>query len=351
MPRGRTRIRCPGCRDQARSTSAARQGYLFGQQTPQGGQIDLIKGPAVFNSFRSLKIHRNVAESPVGKQMTKRLQSHVSAADVCVAVHSTSLWTATVVEVKGPNPLPTDTLNQTSHGRPVLAQGGHRIPGGEHMARVKTHPQAMCIPHALKNRGQVLEPAAHRRPLSRRGFQQTDHLQPLGPPVSLIQRSHDPPQASGFTRRSVRAGVHNNVRNPQCFGTLQLHDQRVDRLSPKRRVRARQIDQVRSMRKRMTHLEFSQSLAKSPNALPRDLGRPPLTVVLGEDLNAIATRLVSPLDGLVEAAADRHVCAEDCHIRDYSSPPRECNPSGGVARPPIFPDSSSAAQAVRLYRF
>jgi hypothetical protein len=107
--------------------------------------------------------------------------------------------------------------------------------------------------------------------------------------------------------------VGHEIWNPEPVGAEHFQNERVDRFLPQRRVGAGQVDEVRIVRQRVDDAKLLQfSLEPVDIVLGKLLG-PPLVVVLREKLDAVAFKSVGQLDGLVVAAGNRLVCAEDRH--------------------------------------
>lgn len=109
--------------------------------------------------------------------------------------------------------------------------------------------------------------------------------------------------------------MRDHVGDAQQVCAAQLVGKRIDRALPERVVRAGQVDQVRVVRDRVFDHELSQRAAKSLDVVGCDRLRPPLVVVLGEELDAIAAAAMGNLDGLVVAAGHRHMSAKNGHRR------------------------------------
>ena len=120
-------------------------------------------------------------------------------------------------------------------------------------------------------------------------------------------------QPGFFAGGGERAGMRDDVRNAQLIGPLELDDERVERLLPQHLVRAGQIDQVRVMRDRMLDLAISKRRLEARRLILRDRLGPPLVVVLGEELHAVAAATMRSLDRLVIPASNRHVSAKNSH--------------------------------------
>lgn len=101
-----------------------------------------------------------------------------------------------------------------------------------------------------------------------------------------------------------------DIRNPQSLGPQKFDHEGVDRLLPQRVVGTGQIDQIRVVRDRVTDSQFGERALKAAHIVVGQLLGPPLVVVLGEQLDAIAAGGLGNLDGLVIAAGNRHVSSQ-----------------------------------------
>ena len=119
--------------------------------------------------------------------------------------------------------------------------------------------------------------------------------------------------------------MRHHVRDAQVLGPQHLDDQRVDALAPNGLVWRRQVDQIAIVGDRVSDLQLAQPGLKLRGVVRGQRLGPPLVVVLGEELHAIAATGRRGLDRLVISAGNRLVGTENGHgarISEPTKPPR-----------------------------
>ena len=148
--------------------------------------------------------------------------------------------------------------------------------------------------------------------------------------MGFVEPEGDPLESCFFRTRSKRPRVGDDVRDAEHLSPLQFNDKRVDRFLPKLVVGAGQVDQVRVVRDRVRDAMLVECRSKLGDVVVGDRLGPPLVVVLGEKLHAIAARLVGSVDRLVITARHRHVCTENCHTISLAVGVSPANPRATI---------------------
>ena len=94
---------------------------------------------------------------------------------------------------------------------------------------------------------------------------------------------------------------------------MRLYDERIDRFLPERFVGTAEVDEIRVVGDRVRDAETRHRFGKEPHILVGERLGPPLVVVLGENLHAVAALLGSNFHCLVVATGNRHVGSENRH--------------------------------------
>ena len=144
-----------------------------------------------------------------------------------------------------------------------------------------------------------------------------DH-RPIGRPVDLGRHEGEPVGQSGdpgrHARPAMRADVDVHVARREPGRGAQVTGQQADRPAEEVLLGTGQVDEVRRVDGDGPDVELDQALAEG-----RALGRgrcaaPPGGRVVGEHLERVGADLVSPVDRLDHAAAEREVGAEASSI-------------------------------------
>ena len=263
-----------------------------------------------------LQDHWLFLKPSVVHEQAERLFSHFASSNVLVTINTGAERSFAVVQVERLQPFRADLLVELPHRRPIVLRCSQGISGGEHVAGVETDSQAVRIFDAGEDFGEMLKPPPQVGSLPGRRFEEQLGFCPWDLAMDLVQATDNRACARLFTACRVRAWMHHESLQSQGIGSLQLDHHRVDRLLPERLVRAGEIDQIRIVPDRVPHSGTGKCRFECVDLFGRQLLRPPLIVVLGEDLQAFTGRLFASFDRLFKAAGNRHVGAE--HVAESS---------------------------------
>jgi hypothetical protein len=156
----------------------------------------------------------------------------------------------------------------------------------------------------------VLEAVAQRPPLAGGVFQQ--HHRPASRPRPERQPDGigDQPQRVGFSARRARAGVNDDAEQAQRVGALELVEEGVERLLAQLREGRRQVDQVTRVRHDGRDAGLVEAAAERSDVGRIERLSAPLAAVLAEYLQRLTAVHDGALDGVRDAAGDRHMRAD-----------------------------------------
>jgi hypothetical protein len=177
----------------------------------------------------------------------KRLRADSSPSEVLVPVDPASALVLRVVDVKQAERLQTEHGLEFLESRVDPALGDQIIPGRMDVARIEADAHQIPAGDPVPDPGQLLESSSERRSLSGHGLEQEDDRR-CGRDLPRDPDRFGGPVASGRDAAThVGARVRDQIADPEGLGAPKLVRQRLDRLPAQRRVRRRQVDQVRAV--------------------------------------------------------------------------------------------------------
>ena len=178
------------------------------------------------------------------------------------------------------------------------------------MTGVETHAEPARAPGAVQQRAQLAqrpaEPAAgaggvlqrDAHPIAARAAQRFPHR---------VRHAPQPPFDAGA---QMRSRVNHHAAEPQRLAALELVGERIDRLAPGRRRRARQVDEIARVGEHGRDAAGPARGPKRARLVVAERPRRPLPLVLEEDLNGMTAERLTPLERQRQPPGDRHVRAE-----------------------------------------
>src|SRR5262245_42758234 len=138
------------------------------------------------------------------------------------------------------------------------------------MAGVETYADSFRLRDVLQDGPQMLEAVSKGRPLPCGGFEQDADSESGAAPMRLVECLNDSLQPDLFSVPEVRAGMGHKVTQPQCFGSHQFLDERLDRAAVQRWVRRGEVDEVRVVGRRKSQPGPAQGRTEELDILGRD---------------------------------------------------------------------------------
>jgi hypothetical protein len=238
---------------------------------------------------------------------------------VGVAVDARPQVPRAVVEVESPQARRAHQPVEGRHRRFVLLCSAQRIAGREHVASIEAHAQPLRLADAVEYCLQVLKTTPDRRPLTGRRLQKALRHQSAGLAMDAVKGLNDPPNPLLRRAFDERPGVDHDVGNPQGLGPLEFHNVTVYRPLPEGWGRAGQIDEVRGVGQGMGQAGVAQGGTKRLGFLREDLLGPPLSIVVGEELDTAAATRLGAEHGPVVPPGNGEVGSQDGHQRRLQS--------------------------------
>src|SRR3954465_6551273 len=254
---------------------------------------------------RNLEESGNLPESLVVHEVAERECPDGALADVRVTVDTRSERLHRIIEVGGADgPHPEYPVELFESGL-ITAVGRDVVAGGEDVAGVEADGDAIRGAARVAYRPQLLKSAAHAGALASRGLEKDLAGTPVGG-EHLVESGGDVADSLRVVR--VRAGMHDERRNPEQIGPFELVDEGGYRLVAQIAFIATQVDQVarvdRAGKRRVVAVR-----TEGARIFCGDLLGPPHPGGLREDLDSFRSVRPGPGERFVEAACRRFVGA------------------------------------------
>src|SRR5688572_28733851 len=187
---------------------------------------------------------RPVLESRIVQQATEGFETEAAFPDVLVPIDAAAARLLGVVAVKHLHAIESDQPVERGERAPVSLFADDVVARGDQVAGVETDADSWRAVEMPEDRGEVLEPVTDGPPLAGGMFEQY-HRPALRPglecrPNRLADQAHRVVLGAG------RAGsrMDDDAEQAEGDGTIELVDERVDRLFPQVGERGGQVDQV-----------------------------------------------------------------------------------------------------------
>ena len=162
--------------------------YRFALDQPaQCRQIDRVHVHLVTFFLRGFQDHRMPPKARIVDQQPKRLQSHLTPADMGMPIDLAAKRTQAVVHVKRLEPAKPNGAGKRFHGLFIFRHRRQGVAGREDVAGIQTYAQPFRVSHQRQNPGQVLETMPQRAALPGRCLKQCPHPQSRAALVDLVQ--------------------------------------------------------------------------------------------------------------------------------------------------------------------
>ena len=122
-----------------------------------------------------------------------------------------------------------------------------------------------------------------------------------------VQRFRHTLQSHVFTRAHVRAGMRNEIRNPQRHASRQLFDEHVDTFIPQRVIHRREIDEITVVTNGVLELQSRAVRLPLLDCIAFQRLARPLLLVFGEDLHRLHAIRLCTQKRIVHPAGDGKV--------------------------------------------
>src|SRR6185369_4665334 len=156
--------------------------------------------------------------------------SETPAADVLVTIEPRAERRLGVVQMERQYAATPHRGLALGHRTVVSGLGAEIVAGGEKMARVETDAQALRSSGALEQGRELAERPADRISRSRGVLERDLHAVARGARQRFVECGGDPSEPGLQAGAHVRAGMDDDAREPERFGTLELVRERGDRL-------------------------------------------------------------------------------------------------------------------------
>ena len=213
------------------------------------------------------------------------------------------------------DPGQADLALQLVHGPLVGGRIAQVVAGGKDMAGVDAHAQVVRMPTPAEQPAQLGKATAQGGAHAGGGFEQ--HLEARGrhPGLfqGLIQVAGHRLQPGLDAGAQVAARVEDHKTKAQLQAATEFVRKGSNGFRRRDRVRGRQVDEVRPVRRHRHLAAGLPLLGKQADFLSRRRLDPPLALVGGEDLQRLAAHRQDAVKGAVQAAGDGLVGAEQRH--------------------------------------
>jgi len=200
--------------------------------------------------------------------------------------------------------------------RPLVPLGrGQVVPGGVEMARIEAHPDAIGLPHAVEDRGQVLEAVAQARALAGRDLEQRHHVPPFRAREDGVQAARDRGEAGVLALPHVCAGMQHDVGDAELMAALDLRDQAIPAPGQELGIRTGQVHEVRAVGEHAPDSALRHRFPEPRRLLRAERTGGPLHLVAREDLDGFGPDGLTVAGGVEDTARDGDVGAEMHQVR------------------------------------
>src|SRR5581483_9750489 len=240
------------------------------------------------------------------------------APDVLVAVDARAEALLRVVQVERDDARDADRRVELGDRRGVAPRRAEVVARGERVLRVDADAEPIAVRRRVDERREVREAPADLRPLPRRVLERDRRRIAAAGAQHLPEGAPRGPDAGRVAGARVRAGMADEVRDPEPGAALELVRELGDGPPAEGLVGRRRIEEVAVVREERAYPARCVRRVEGAHVVVRDHACGPLARRASEDLHRLAAGADAALEGPVEAAGDRLVRAEERHPLHYS---------------------------------